>query len=532
MADRTPEDREAARLERERRRATREGATSPPPAGTEPAEPAAGAEPGAGAESPPGAEAGAGTEPAESAAGAGSAARDVSEPEVTAEPTAGQVTEPEKAAVPAAPPPQSVSAPPRRPLPQPQPPPQSRPDDAHLQNQNGANFDGADGDGDLGFETDEHEVPSGTRRVSHFEKVATKPKGKQRRPKPVRRVPRGPKKKHSWWVRGASLLALVLAGALIWFLVELFQPLHGSPHGRVTFVVPQHASSSQIGDELAKAGVVSSGFFFDLRATLAGKRGDLRAGLYHLQKGMSYSAALDALTKAPAAAKVTNVTIIEGRSRHEVNDLLKAQHVRGSYLAATRGSPPLNLKQYGLKHPPKTLEGFLFPDTYQLVEPIKMSALVSDQLKAFKQNFSKIDFSYARSRHLTPYDVLIIGSLIEGEAATKHDRPLVASVIYNRLADGMALQLDATTRFATGNYTKPLTISQLHSQSPYNTRTHTGLPPGPINSPGMAALQAAAHPAHTHYLFFFTKPCTHNDVFASTYAQFLAQGSQNQHCAH
>jgi UPF0755 protein len=283
---------------------------------------------------------------------------------------------------------------------------------------------------------------------------------------------------------------------------------------------------------LAKAGVVSSGFFFDLRATLAGKRGDLRAGLYHLQKGMSYSAALDALTKAPPAAKVTNVTIIEGRSRHEVNDLLKAQHVRGSYLAATKGSPPLNLKQYGLKHPPKTLEGFLFPDTYQLVEPIKMSALVSDQLKAFKQHFSKIDFSYARSRHLTPYDVLIIGSLIEGEAATKHDRPLVASVIYNRLADGMALQLDATTRFATGNSTKPLTVSQLHSRSPYNTRTHTGLPPGPIDSPGMAALQAAAHPAHTHYLFFFTKPCTHNDVFASTYTQFLAQGSQNQHCSH
>ncbi len=525
MADRTPEEREAARVERERRRATRDGgATSPPPPATEPPEPSeprlgrrgqrAGAEPAAGAEPR-----------RERRAPTGGA---VSEPEVT-EPAAGRVTEPEEEAAPAAPPPQSVSAPLPPPAPLPQPPP--RPDDYVPESQNGAGFDGAGGDGDLGFDTDEHEVPSGTRRVSHFEKVATKPKGK-RRPKPVRRAPRGPKKKHSWWVRGASLLALVLAGALIWFLVELFQPLHGSPHGRVTFVIPQHASSSQIGDDLAKAGVVSSGFFFDLRATLAGKRGDLRAGLYHLQKGMSYSAALDALTKAPPAAKVTNVTIIEGRSRQEVNDLLKAQHVRGSYLAATRSSPLLNPKQYGLKHPPKTLEGFLFPDTYQLVEPIKMSALASDQIKAFKQHFSKIDFSYARSHHLTPYDVLIIGSLIEGEAATKHDRPLVASVIYNRLADGMALQLDATTRFATGNYTKPLTVSQLHSQSPYNTRTHTGLPPGPINSPGMAALQAAAHPAHTHYLFFFTKPCTHNDVFANTYAQFLAQGSQNQHCSH
>jgi UPF0755 protein len=392
---------------------------------------------------------------------------------------------------------------------------------------------GGPGDG-LDDQTDEHEVPSGTRRVSHFEKVATKPKGKQRRAKPVRRTPRGPKKKHSWWVRGVSLLALVLAGALIWFLVELFQPFHGSPHGRVTLVIPAHTSSSKIGDQLANAGVVSSGFFFNLRATLAGERGDLRAGVYHLQHGMSYSAALDALTKAPPAAKVTELTITEGRSRREVDGLLRSQHVRGSYLAASRNSPLLHPHQYGLKHPPRTLEGFLFPDTYQLVKPVKMSALVSDQLRAFKQHFSKIDLAYARSRHLTPYEVLIIASLIEGEAATKHDRPLVASVIYNRLADGMALQLDSTTRFATGNYTKPLTVSQLHSSSPYNTRTHSGLPPGPINSPGMAALQAAAHPAHTHYLFFFTKPCSHNAVFASTYAQFLAQGSQhqNQHCSH
>ncbi len=508
MAERTPEEREAARLARERRRAERNGdGVGEPPA---PAEPAATVN-----KPPP---------PAERPAPAG---------------TEPPPAESQAAASPVAPAPESVTAH-REVLAAesagngPVPSRNLTPEDDHDDevDGDGDGVDGASVDGDLGDATDEHEVPSGTRRVSHFEKVAAKPKGKQRRPKPVRRAPRRPRKKHSWWVRGASLLALVLAGALIWFLVELFQPLHGSPHGRVTVVIPRHATSSQIGDQLAKAGIVSSGFFFDLRATLAGERGDLRAGLYHLQHGMSYSAALDALTKAPAAAKVTNLTVTEGRTRHEVNDLLKAQHVRGSYLAATRSSPLLNARQYGLKHPPKTLEGFLFPDTYQLVEPIKLSALVADQVRAFKQHFSKLDLSYARSRHLTPYDVLIIASLIEGEAATKHDRPLVASVIYNRLADGMALQLDATTRFATGNYTKPLTISQLHSPSPYNTRTHSGLPPGPIDSPGMAALQAAAHPAHSHYLFFFTKPCTHNAVFASTYAQFLAQGSQhlNKRC--
>jgi uncharacterized YceG family protein len=226
------------------------------------------------------------------------------------------------------------------------------------------------------------------------------------------------------------------------------------------------------------------------------------------------------------------VTIIDGRSRHQIDALLHAQHVRGSYLAATRSSRLLKYSRYGMRKKPSTLEGFLFPDTYQLIKPISVPALVSDQLHTFRREFARVNFGYARSRHLSPYDVLIIASLIEGEAATQHDRPLVASVIYNRLRDHMPLQLDATTRFATGNYTRPLTISQLHSRSPYNTRTHLGLPPGPINNPGMAAIQAAAHPARTSYLYFFTRPCGRSAVFATNYAQFLAQGSQKlkKHC--
>ncbi len=314
-------------------------------------------------------------------------------------------------------------------------------------------------------------------------------------------------------------------------MVELFQPFHGSPHGHVTVVIPPHSSSSQIGDILARDGVISSSLFFELRATLDGKRGDLRSGIYHLQLGMTYSAALTALTKAPPAARVTELTITEGQTRHSIDALLRAQGVRGSYLAATRRSPLVDPRTYGLKHTPPTLEGFLFPDTYELVEPIKISSLVADQLRTFKQNFAKVNLRYARSKHLTPYDVLTIASLIESEAATVRDRPLVASVIYNRLADGMMLQLDSTTRFATGNYTHPLTVSQLHSRSPWNTRTHLGLPPTPIDNPGMAAIEAAAHPAHTNYLFFFTPACRRGAVYASTYSQFLAQGSQSSTAA-
>jgi UPF0755 protein len=350
-----------------------------------------------------------------------------------------------------------------------------------------------------------------------------------RRPTIPARRPGGSARRHSLAGRIVALLALVLAGALIWFLVELFQPFHGRPHGQVTVTIPAHSNASKIGDQLAKAGVIPSGFFFNLRATLAGERGDLLAGTYRLQLGMTYGAVLKILTTPPRAAPVTNITIIEGRTRAQINDLLGAEGVQGSYFAATRHSPLLNPLAYGAPRHTPDLEGFLFPDTYQLVEPIRISALVADQLKTFRQQFAQVNLAYARSKHLTPYDVLIIASMVQAEAQTTRDRPLIASVIYNRLAFGMPLQIDATARYATGNYTKPLTDSQLNSPSPYNTRIHKGLPPTPIGNPGLASIEAAAHPAQTNYLYFVVKPCGNGEhAFASNYKQFLAEAAQYQ----
>jgi uncharacterized YceG family protein len=175
------------------------------------------------------------------------------------------------------------------------------------------------------------------------------------------------------------------------------------------------------------------------------------------------------------------------------------------------------------------LEGFLFPDTFNLREPLSIPALVADQLKDFKQKWAKVNLTYARQHHLTPYDVLIIASMVEAEAATPRDMKLVASVIYNRLRDGMPLQIDATTRYATGNYTHPLTEKELKSPSPYNTRTHTGLTPTPINSPGLQSILAAAHPPQSGYLYFVVKPCGNGTmVFSTNYQQFLADSAQYQ----
>jgi uncharacterized YceG family protein len=242
-----------------------------------------------------------------------------------------------------------------------------------------------------------------------------------------------------------------------------------------------------------------------------------------MQLGMSYGAALKALTTPPPVAKTSNLTLIEGRTRKQIDTLLRDQKIGTGYLDATRHSPLLDPAQYGAPRDTPSLEGFLFPNTYQLRDPISIPALVADQLKTFRREFSTVNLQQAESRHFTPYQVLIIASMVQAEAQTAHDRPLIASVIYNRLADHMPLQIDATTRYATGNYTRPLTQSELNSPSPYNTRIHAGLPPTPIDSPGLASIQAAAHPAHTKYLYFVVKPCGNGShAFASSYSQFLA----------
>jgi uncharacterized YceG family protein len=181
----------------------------------------------------------------------------------------------------------------------------------------------------------------------------------------------------------------------------------------------------------------------------------------------------------------------------------------------------LNPTQYGAPRNTPTLEGFLFPDTYQLRVPLKLSSLIAAQLKRFKQQFATVNLAGARRRHLTPYQVLIVASMVQAEAQTSHDMPLVASVIYNRLSAGMMLQFDSTTRYAIDNYTRPLTVSELKSSSPWNTHTHKGLPPTPINNPDLAAIQAAASAPQTNDLYFVSKPCSGSLAFESSYSKFL-----------
>jgi UPF0755 protein len=172
---------------------------------------------------------------------------------------------------------------------------------------------------------------------------------------------------------------------------------------------------------------------------------------------------------------------------------------------------------------PMSPEGFLFPDTYFVFGTDPAAVLVEKQLDNFRAKWAKVDLSYARSKNLTNYDVLTIASMIEKEVVVPRERPLVAAVIYNRLHLRMPLGIDATLRYGLGiPPTKAITKRQLASNSPYNTRMLLGLPPTPIANPGLASIQAAAHPADVDYVYFVRKPDCRSHFFTASIEKFLA----------
>jgi UPF0755 protein len=216
----------------------------------------------------------------------------------------------------------------------------------------------------------------------------------------------------------------------------------------------------------------------------------------------------EGFTRQQMAERVTAVAGIAQRKRG------KAVRLRArTYLAATaraRRVPGFGPKAY-------PLEGFLFPATYQFTARTTSPQLVASQLKAFRLNWAKVNLGYAKSKNLTPYDVLIIASMVEEETPAPEERQLVSAVIYNRLHAGMTLGIDAALRYGLHiPPTESIHESQLENPTPYNLRKHSGLPPTPIGNPGLASLQAAAHPAKVNYLYFVAKPDKKHHFFTAS----------------
>ena len=227
----------------------------------------------------------------------------------------------------------------------------------------------------------------------------------------------------------------------------------------------------------------------------------------------------EGFTRAQMAERVQAVSKIAERKKGKPVRLS-----RPTYLAATRSV----LVPCFTPHRRTKVEGFLFPATYDFLRTTTSKQLVQQQAAAFCRNWKQVDLSYARSKNLTPYDVLTIASLIQGEAVVASDGPKIAAVVYNRLHLRMPLGIDAALRYALDiPGTESIHESQLRNPTPYNLRLHTGLPPTPIDNPGLAAMQAASHPAKVDYLYFVAKPDKRHHFFTASASEF-----QRYLCAH
>jgi peptidoglycan lytic transglycosylase G len=308
---------------------------------------------------------------------------------------------------------------------------------------------------------------------------------------------------------------LVLASGAIWFWWQLNPP--GGPGAKVELQIVQGWGVPRIGDELAHAGVIDSSLVFNIYSRLNGDT-KFKPGTYELKKHMGVSAAVKAL-KAGPRVDYTKLTIPPGLWLKEV-----AQRV--GKMPGKQASAFLQASQNNAVRSPfepdgiDSLEGLLWPDTYKVSAEEDEIEILKTMEATFETKAGALGLAQANVQGHGPYDIIKIASLIESEAKTAADRPLIASVIYNRLAQGMKLQIDATLIYARGDpKNRRLSDADKAIVSPYNTYKIDGLPPTPIAAVSEASLRAALAPAQSDFLYYVVIDKAGNHAFARTLAE-------------
>ena len=282
----------------------------------------------------------------------------------------------------------------------------------------------------------------------------------------------------------------------------------GQPHGVPTrVIVPRGASFGQAADSLARAGIVGSPRLFRLYGRITGGDRNIKPGTYLLKHGTPWSDIISALNGGHGL--VNTVTIPEGYSISQITPLLaKTLRVPADSVSAATGDTALLAR---LDLPNKTLEGYLFPDTYAFPIGTTARQAVREMVYAFERRWRPEWDSSAADLKINRNDLVTMASIVEKEARVPEERPVIAAVYYNRLKKGMLLQADPTVQYALGHHVGRVLYKDLTIESPYNTYVHKGLPPGPVASPGVASLAAAATPANVPYLYFVASRDGHHE---------------------
>lgn len=294
---------------------------------------------------------------------------------------------------------------------------------------------------------------------------------------------------------------------------------------KLTF--PAGTPPPQIVAALGAKGIVHSPGLLSLALTFTGRMKKVTPGRYAFQGGEDFTRVFRILSRG-GMRETVRVSIPEGYTAAQIAGLLRdyglitstdlfmdeVNHPEHFASAVPRVVTALQ------RDPPQSgpaLEGFLFPATYDFATGMPPERILEKMLRGFDHNLPPDAPERLQALHRSLPEVVIVASLIEREALIDRDRPLIASVIYNRLKRGMLLQIDATLAFALNKWGGRLYNKDKEVDSAYNTYKHAGLPPGPISNPGWASLYAALHPAKTNYLYYVARP-DGSCAYSSTYA--------------
>ena len=274
----------------------------------------------------------------------------------------------------------------------------------------------------------------------------------------------------------------------------------------VLFEVASGTSSTEIAENLVTSGVIGASADFVERVAELGYEGALMAGTYELVGGSDIDDIIEAFVNGDTAT----FTIPEGYTLADIAEVVGEQTPVDAdefyELASTGAADYVESYPFLENAYEGTMEGFLFPATYEISVDMTADELIRDMLDTCQATLASLDMDYAESKNLDYYDIVTLASIVQKESQGTDDMASISSVFYNRLKAGMNLGSDVTTYYAVGkDLTEELTASDLASDSPYNTRnaSNTGLPAGPICSPGLDALEAAAHPDETDYYYYF-----------------------------
>lgn len=322
-----------------------------------------------------------------------------------------------------------------------------------------------------------------------------------------------------------GVVLIILIGGFLYVFDQTYLAT-GSATEKKTVLIEKGDNALVVGERLKKAGVITGKYYLALYLLSKNQLHSIVAGVYDFTPGLKIPEISRIITGGEVVSLSVPITFPEGWTAKQMAERLDSNEFSGGDFLSIVNNPSQELKaKYGfLNEIPKgkSIEGYLFPDTYYFAKDASAEDIVEKMLKNFDTRISESMLSDIAAQKKSLFDIITMASIVEGEVKTDSDRKIVAGIFYNRLELGMALGSDATLEYALGTNKAQHSIAETKINSPYNTYQNKGLPPGPVSNPGLNSILAAISPAKTEYVYFLTDLKTGNTAFAKTFDEHIA----------